>query len=1134
MPRSRSSRSRLADSSVWSPVGLRERFALSDSYAEVPLWPEPGKPVALSGLPGSSKSLLVAALREESDKVIAVFCADEIECDEWAEDLTLWSPERPDRPAPRLLSELELDELQRPEIASLVERRSILQALGPKSILLSDMSALMAPVAHPSKGKASTLQVEVGKEYSPKDLYQRLHGSGFRRMPQVLRPGEISHRGDVLDVWPFGDRAPLRIEFFDDELESLRRFDAEAQSSTETLKRAEITLGDGSGHKPGHEEEAPCFPLDLLDPDNTILLVVEPVRFEEQLSRFTLREGTVAAPVAAFQDGLKRFPAFSLSTLPQPHSLPMRCDTPPSTPVETGELKGRVFALARGNDRPLVILRSEAESQRLLRVARESNGGRESPLDVAVGSLARGFRIPELEVLVLNHGEFFGTGVARRRAVQGKPQHRVASRAIDSFFELSVGDLVVHAVHGVAKFVGIERTTRSHKDAEEDHLRLTFAGETEVLVPVSKIDLVQKYVGAGGQHKPKLDKLGGKSFARRKANVAQALRDMAADLLQVQVDRARSKGVAFPSEEPITDEFIAAFPYEDTPDQSKATEEIKGDLCGERPMDRLLCGDVGFGKTEVAMRAAMRVAAAGYQVAMLVPTTLLAEQHGRTFLDRMASFPVRVEVFSRLQKPAEKKRILEDLAAGRIDIVVGTHALLSKKVRFEKLGLLIVDEEQRFGVAHKEKIKEMRANVDVLTLTATPIPRTLHMSLLGIKDISSLATPPPGRLEITTKVVERSRDVLRQAILHELQRGGQIFFLHNRVQSLERVRAELEDIVPEARITTGHGQMGEKELLEHMRRFISGGADVLLATTIIGSGIDIPRANTILVDRADMFGLADLHQLRGRVGRDITHAHCYLLIDPAMPLKAEAKQRLQAMERFSGLGSGFSIAMRDLEIRGAGNLLGPEQSGHIAAIGYDMYCKLLQAAVDRTRDPERHGQELPELVVSRQVDVDLGVDAYVPSDYIENEALRLGILRELDEAVDAQAHARILASLQDRFGRLPGPARNLLDMFLVKHQLGSQGMSGARFVPPDRLVLTHDAGRGPQGSWLQPFDDVRPIDAAKTHVIVPESARQPELLLELLRAALLGEDVGSKLRSPSSRRGGRKRSRSRRKPGGGR
>jgi hypothetical protein len=307
MPRSHSSRSRLADSSVWSPVGLRERFALSDSYAEVPLWPEPGKPVALSGLPGSSKSLLVAALREESDKVIAVFCADEIECDEWAEDLTLWSPERPDRPAPRLLSELELDELQRPEIASLVERRSILQALGPKSILLSDMSALMAPVAHPSKGKASTLQVEVGKEYSPKDLYQRLHGSGFRRMPQVLRPGEISHRGDVLDVWPFGDRAPLRIEFFDDELESLRRFDAEAQSSTETLKRAEITLGDGSGHKPGHEEEAPCFPLDLLDPDNTILLVVEPVRFEEQLSRFTLREGTVAAPVAAFQDGLNAF-----------------------------------------------------------------------------------------------------------------------------------------------------------------------------------------------------------------------------------------------------------------------------------------------------------------------------------------------------------------------------------------------------------------------------------------------------------------------------------------------------------------------------------------------------------------------------------------------------------------------------------------------------------------------------------------------------------------------------------------------------------------------------------------------------------------------------------------------------------
>ncbi|PIE23579.1 MAG: transcription-repair coupling factor [Planctomycetota bacterium] len=1108
---------------IWSPIELRQRFALSDAYAQVPLWPEPGAPAALSGLSGSAKSLCVAALREESDSVIVVLCSDEIECDEWREDLRLWSPESVVRPAPSLLPELEVDELQVPEMASLASRRTILQGLDRHGLLLMDMSALMAPVAPPSQGRVRRFRIAVGEEHEPRKLFEELHSSGLRHMPQVLRPGEISQRGDVLDLWPLGESKPLRIEFFDEEVESLRRFDPEAQCSIETLPQVVIAIGEAN--KAAAQEEL-CYPLDLLDPKQSILVVIEPVRFEEQLSRFTLRSGTVSAPVAAFQQRLKSFRAFSLSTLPQPNSIPLNCSPPPATPVESGELSGRIFALTRGSDRPLVVLRSEAEAQRLLRIAKESSGGRDTPLDVCVGSLARGFRVPELDVLVLGHGEFFGTGVARRRSVQGKPRHRIASRAIDSFFELSVGDLVVHAVHGVAMFVGVERTTRSSQDAEEDHLRLAFAGNTEVLVPVSKIDLVQKYVGAGGHTQPKLDKIGSKAFGRRKAQVAQALRDMAADLLQIQIDRAQSRAQSFPADDPIISEFIDSFPYEDTEDQAKASEEIRRDLANEQPMDRLLCGDVGFGKTELAMRAAVQVAAAGSQVCVLVPTTLLAEQHGRTFRDRMASFPIRVEVLSRLQTNKTKAEIIEGLGKGSIDILIGTHALLSKKVRFQDLGLLIVDEEQRFGVAHKEKIKQMRANVDVLTMTATPIPRTLHMSLLGIKDISSLASPPPGRLEITTKVVERSRQILRQAILHELQRGGQVFFLHNRVQTLERVRTELEDLVPEARITTGHGQMSEKELLKHMQSFLSGAADVLLATTIIGSGIDIPRANTILVDRADMFGLADLHQLRGRVGRDITHAHCYLLIDPAIPMKAQAKQRLQAMERFSGLGSGFSIAMRDLEIRGAGNLLGPEQSGHIAAIGYDMYCKLLQAAVARSSDPEQPLAELPEFTVSRQVDVDLGVDAYIPSGYIDDEALRLGLLREFDEAVDAKAYNRILASLQDRFGRLPRPARNLLDIFLVKHQLASRSMTGARFMPPDRLILSHDPGRGPQGRWLELFNDVRPVKPSKTHLMIPEKACSPERVLELLFAALLGEQAPSTL-GPSKkrrrRRNGRKR-----------
>jgi hypothetical protein len=1084
---------------VWSPVGLRERFALSDSYAEVPLWPEPGKPVALSGLPGSSKSLLVAALREESDKVIAVFCADEIECDEWAEDLTLWSPERPDRPAPRLLSELELDELQRPEIASLVERRSILQALGPKSILLSDMSALMAPVAHPSKGKASTLQVEVGKEYSPKDLYQRLHGSGFRRMPQVLRPGEISHRGDVLDVWPFGDRAPLRIEFFDDELESLRRFDAEAQSSTETLKRAEITLGDGSGHKPGHEEEAPCFPLDLLDPDNTILLVVEPVRFEEQLSRFTLREGTVAAPVAAFQDGLKRFPAFSLSTLPQPHSLPMRCDTPPSTPVETGELKGRVFALARGNDRPLVILRSEAESQRLLRVARESNGGRESPLDVAVGSLARGFRIPELEVLVLNHGEFFGTGVARRRAVQGKPQHRVASRAIDSFFELSVGDLVVHAVHGVAKFVGIERTTRSHKDAEEDHLRLTFAGETEVLVPVSKIDLVQKYVGAGGQHKPKLDKLGGKSFARRKANVAQALRDMAADLLQVQVDRARSKGVAFPSEEPITDEFIAAFPYEDTPDQSKATEEIKGDLCGERPMDRLLCGDVGFGKTEVAMRAAFKA----WQQRQAGRGARADDGAGRAARPDVPRPHGVVPHARRDVCHASKGQSQEGDPRGPERPAASTSSSArtrcsSKKVKLRGTRPLIVDEEQRFGVAAQgedqgDACQRRRADAD---RNADPA-HAAHVAARhqGHQLARRHRRPADSRSRPTSS--NASRVVLRGDPARAAARRADVLLAQPGAVDRAR-RAPSSNSCPRraSRPARPDGREGARSTCG---RTSHGQYDVLVCDDDHRSGHrhadgqHDPRGARRHVRPRRCTSCAAASDATSR------RAHC-LPVPSTDNDRSRPRPRTAAGDR-ALQRAGLGLLDRDARPGdprrrqparpGAESGTSPRSATTCTASS----CRLRSSAA---RDPEQHPARATRAGRSRG----RSTSTWASTPTFRRTTSRTkrcasASLRELDEAVDAAgACERILASLQDRFGRSARVRRATCSTCswsstswapsgMSGSALRASGSAGARRTTP---------GRGPQGSWLEPFEDVRPIDAEQDP---PDRARQcaasPEL-----------------------------------------
>ena len=1077
--------------------------------------------MALGELAGSSKALLASILREQGTDTLIVCCLDEVEVEEWADDLKLFSPSGRHRNEARVLPELERNEELEALPASLRARSRILEGLGGGDVLLLTMSSLMAPVAPAASTHGERIELRVGGTLDPHALFDRAKKAGMRRVPQVVRAGEISLRGDVLDVFAEGLIEPLRVEFFDDEIESIRSFDPSAQASTAELEAASFELVHGRSSGSLDPNELP-HPLDLVDRPKAVVLVVEPVRFEEQLSRFTLREGTLSRQVAAFQEALKTTRSLSLSTLPVTGGQNFGVQAPRLAAVESWDLKGRILAASKLTERPFVVLRSEPEVERLRKLARETLGGA-SGFDAVSGHLAHGFRIPDLDRCVLNHGEFFGTGVARRRVRGKKARASIESTALGSFFELQTGDLVVHAVHGIAKFVGIERAPRGMQGGEEDHLRLAFADDVEVLVPASKIDLVQKYVGAGGGT-PKLDKLGGKSFSRRKAQVAKALRDMASELLDVQIERQRSPGFACPKDDDLYDEFEAAFPWDDTPDQSKSTREINGDLVSTRPMDRLLCGDVGFGKTELAMRAAFRVVSAGRQVAILAPTTLLADQHGRTFRERFASFPVRIEVLSRLQTPKQKREILEALAKSEVDILIGTHRLLGKQVKFAELGLLVIDEEQRFGVAHKEKIRSLRANIDVLTMTATPIPRTLHMSLLGIKDISSLSTPPTGRLEIETKIAHRQAGVIRRAILHELARGGQVFFLHNRVYDIEQVRRELEDIVPEARYVIGHGQMSEKELLGAMQSFLRAESDVLISTTIIESGIDIPRANTILVDNAHDFGLADLHQLRGRVGRDVHKAHCWLLVDPTRPMSNEAQRRLQAMEKFSELGAGFQIAMRDLEIRGAGNLLGPEQSGHIAAIGYDMYCKLLQAAVDRTQSGSKRLDDLPEFVVSEQVDIDLGVEAFVPEDFAGDQRLRLALLRELDGAVDAASLERIEASLQDRHGRLPAPIANLLSLFFVKHQLGARGIRSARWLPPDQIVLQHAPGRVPHGAWLDAFADVRPVAADRTTLVMAaKSGDKPEDVLALIEGSLRGRPPRSKLG------GGRKRQRRRRR-----
>ena len=625
-------------------------------------------------------------------------------------------------------------------------------------------------------------------------------------------------------------------------------------------------------------------------------------------------------------------------------------------------------------------------SQQIFGPTRLAEAGR---LHFCLGHLRAGFRLVPQRIALVSGGELFHRTELHRSA------RRKLGRVIDSFLELREGDYVVHLSHGIGRYRGLKLLEKEGQ--VEEHLILEFQEQTKIYVPASKIELVQKYVG-GAKSKPTLAKIGGRSWTRQKQAAEEAVNDLAADMLHLQAARATRPGISFAVDTPWQQEFDAAFPYRETRDQLSAIASIKRDMLQSRPMDRLLCGDVGFGKTEVAMRAAFKAVDSGYQVAVLVPTTILAEQHLRTFRDRMAAFPFTIAALSRFSTPAQQKRVLSALTVGAVDIVIGTHRLAQHDVQFANLGLLIIDEEQRFGVEVKERLKALRHTIDVLTMTATPIPRTLHLSLLGVRDISNLETPPDDRLAVETRVTRFEPELLRHAILRELNRGGQIFFVHNRVHDIEKVAGHLNQIVPEARIAIGHGQMPEHELEKVMVDFVHHRFDLLLATTIVESGLDIPNANTIFIDEADRYGLADLHQLRGRVGRYKHRAYCYLLVEPHKHLSAQATRRLRAIEEFSDMGAGFAIAMRDLELRGAGNILGTQQSGHIAVVGYELYCELLEQAVRRLK-------KLPPKE-SVDVEVDLPGEAYLPRTYVPDMRLKIDLYRRLARVADQRAPRR--------------------------------------------------------------------------------------------------------------------------------
>jgi transcription-repair coupling factor (superfamily II helicase) len=624
-------------------------------------------------------------------------------------------------------------------------------------------------------------------------------------------------------------------------------------------------------------------------------------------------------------------------------------------------------------------------------------------------SLTVGAAVLVETVILLSVSELFDRQDIRR------PKRRQLSQVIDSFLDLKPGDFVVHVAHGIARFRGIETLMKGQQ--EEEHLHLEFADSQALYVPISKIGLVQKYV-AGNKYKPKLAKIGGQLWARHKRAVQEAVFDLAEEMIELQARREAQPGTAFPADSDWQREFDASFPFRETNDQLLAIEAVKHDMELPRPMDRLLCGDVGFGKTEVAIRAAFKAVDAGYQVAVLVPTTILAEQHARVFSERMKNFPITVAALSRFQTKQEQKEIVENLAAGKIDIVIGTHRIVSADIQFHNLGLVVIDEEQRFGVHHKERLKLFRDSVDVLTMTATPIPRTLHFSLLGIREISNLETPPEDRLAVETRVMRFNDDMIRSAINRELERGGQIYFVHNRVYDIEETANRLQHIVPECRIGVGHAQMSDDELEYIMHAFVNHEFDMLVSTTIIESGLDIPNANTMFIDEASNYGLADLHQLRGRVGRYKNQAYCYLLLAKTQSINSNAMKRLRAIEEYAHLGSGFHLAMRDLEIRGAGNILGTQQSGHIATVGYEMYCQFLEIAV-------RTLKQLPPKTVI-EVELDLPGVALIPMTYVTDQRIKIDLYRRMTRVASLPEYYDLRNEIIDRFGIPPQEVNRLL------------------------------------------------------------------------------------------------------------
>ncbi len=964
-----------------------------------------GEGAQVTGAAGSSPAFIFAEAYRRSPHPFVAIVPDEKEADPLRFELegflgvpTVLYP---------AIEILEEDNLP-PDPGLIGERQAILASLrnssAAKPLLIAALSALKQKLPPPSHLERAVLKLEKGGEGEPGSLARKLVAHGYENQSPVLEKGRFDRRGGIIDIYPGHLDYPVRVEFGEEGIESLRHFDPQTQRTTESLEEVEVyPVKEAGGGKTGFFEYLPegyrLVWFGPFPPEEAAELLSSASRLP---SYFFDPYPVAVSPVSALPKA-----AFAISTLEKFKYRRKDGGRP---------LLAAAREWLREGFRVIIGAHNPGEAKRLKELLEEKKILPHPRLRVELGEVRQGFIWEKVRLVVMGDGEIFNRyQIPRpRRKYIGKVPLRFAAG-------FRPGDYVVHLDHGVGRYLGVKKMKVEGK--EREMLVIRYAGGSRLYLPLTESHLVSRYMGFG-KRRPVLSALGGGRWLRQKAAARRAVQDLSAQLLEVHARRETLAGHAFSPDTPWQKEFEAAFIYPETPDQSTAIAEIKEDMESPKPMDRLLCGDVGYGKTEVAVRAAFKAVLDGKQVAVLVPTTVLAQQHFQTFRERLSDYPVRVEMLSRFLTPSREAAVLEGTAKGAVDIVIGTHRLLQKDISFKELGLVVIDEEQRFGVRHKERFKRMRALVDVLTLTATPIPRTLHLSLSGTRDLSTINTPPQDRLAVETVVHSYNPEEVKTAVYREVGRGGQVFYVHNRVDDIEKVRDKLRGWFPELKVATAHGQMEGKGLASVMEEFTEGKIDVLVCTTIIESGLDIPNANTIIVENAERFGLADLYQLRGRVGRFKRRAYAYFFFPPASFLEEAARKRLQAIREFSHLGAGFSLALRDLEIRGAGNILGKEQHGHIAAVGFELYCRLLRESTSRLK-----GKEVKEpLPVKLEFDLPGGL----PDSYISEEKQRIEMYGKWAEIAGRKELTDWEEELKDRFGPLPEETKTLSDLAELK------------------------------------------------------------------------------------------------------